>query len=261
MLAPVLFSFLGASAGQDRLLPTVPAYFWSGMPIFNGAVVTDYVPSSSVWETLETLTGLRRDGTNPLVTEVSEKPEVVLAFTYDKLDADLLTRDPELSRFKPSLDTATSSLAVPYVLSDGVRATALSHHACCCSEAENYLRSSGVLHDGVSDLVVVDVDGSEAHDELVNSIMAMVNEETEGRYVALLTANKTAPSDLVLEFAPKDGVSNRRRLSYADSQKRQIPLTPGILSGLLVGGLLLIIFLSGFCCLFNLQTPRKFEHE
>mmetsp|Transcript_18145 Transcript_18145/g.42147 ORF Transcript_18145/g.42147 Transcript_18145/m.42147 type:complete len:84 (+) Transcript_18145:83-334(+) len=47
------------------------------------------------------------------------------------------------------------------------------------------------------------------------------------------------------------------------SEKEETPLmiTPTILVGLLIGAVWLIIFLSGFCCLFSVQTPAGFVEK
>eukprot|EP00438_Fugacium_kawagutii_P011565 Skav235019 [mRNA] locus=scaffold276:341002:342003:+ [translate_table: standard] len=42
-------------------------------------------------------------------------------------------------------------------------------------------------------------------------------------------------------------------------QGQPLMLTPNIMTGILIGGLWTILFLVGFCCLFNVQTPAAFE--
>jgi len=240
------------------MLPTVPALFWSGMPIFERGVVTDYTPSSSVWDTVDHLAGLKTEG-SALAQATAEKPEVVLAFTYDKLRTDLVQRNPEFEGVMAAFEGAASQLSVPYVVRDTQRAAA--GHS--CHDAAAHLVDSGILSNGATELVSIDVGAATAeNDRKVSQIVEMVAKATSGRYVAMVTANNTVPSEMVLEFGAKAVERpQRRRLSYAQQQQRQIPLTPAILTGLLVGGLLLVIFLNGFCCLFALQTPKKFEHE
>jgi hypothetical protein len=230
------------------------------MPVFERSLVTDYTPASSIWEAIDQLAGTK-SAESPFVRQADAHPEVVLAFTYDKLRSDLMHQSSEFDVFKSLFARALSSLSVPYVVSDVPRAA--SGHSVCCANAASYLRESGVLENGLTELITVNVDADNAHDNrMVADIASMVDKATDGRYVAVLTANNTVPANMVLEFGEKEGAQNRRRLAYADTQLRQIPLTPGILTGLLVGGLLLLIFLNGFfCCLFNLQTPKKFEHE
>lgn len=38
-------------------------------------------------------------------------------------------------------------------------------------------------------------------------------------------------------------------------------ITPTILTGILIGSLWTLVFLVGFCCLFNVQTPAAFEEK
>mmetsp|Transcript_59592 Transcript_59592/g.133987 ORF Transcript_59592/g.133987 Transcript_59592/m.133987 type:complete len:85 (-) Transcript_59592:65-319(-) len=38
-------------------------------------------------------------------------------------------------------------------------------------------------------------------------------------------------------------------------------ITPNIMTGLLVGSLWLTLFMVGFCCLFQVQTPQSFEEK
>mmetsp|Transcript_122810 Transcript_122810/g.393407 ORF Transcript_122810/g.393407 Transcript_122810/m.393407 type:complete len:90 (+) Transcript_122810:107-376(+) len=38
-------------------------------------------------------------------------------------------------------------------------------------------------------------------------------------------------------------------------------VTPNIMTGLLVGVVWITLFLTGFCCLFQVQTPQTFEEK
>lgn len=244
-------------------MPTVPAYLWSGMPLFQRSQMIEYTPASTIWGAVNQLTGASTTA-SPLVAPTFEQPEVVLAFTYDKLRADVMQQSAAHDAFKAAFSKAASSLTVPYVVSDGHAMPA--GHAVCCNSAADYLRSSGALSNGRTELITVNVDGATVeNDRAIASLVEMVNEATHGNYVAVLTANNTVPTDNLqldyYEMPQAEPAATRRRLSYAETQVRQIPLTPGILTGLLVGGLLIVIFLNGFCCLFQLQTPKKFEHE
>jgi hypothetical protein len=249
---------------QMRVTPTVPAYLWSGMPLFQRSHMIEYTPASTIWDALHQLTGTA-GAASPLVASSFEQPEVVLAFTYDKLRADVMQQSAAHDAFKAAFSKAASSLTVPYVVSDGHAMPA--GHAVCCSSAAAYLHESGVLSNGRTELITVNVDGATVeNDRTIASLVEMVNEATHGKYVALLTANNTVPTDnLQLDYyampQQPEPAATRRRLTYAETQVQQIPLTPGILTGLLVGGLLIVIFINGFCCLFQLQTPKKFEHE
>ena len=52
-----------------------------------------------------------------------------------------------------------------------------------------------------------------------------------------------------------------RRLSASGAYKPYLHTGPTLLTAQLVSLILFIIFLSGFCCLFSLQTPKKFEEN
>eukprot|EP00437_Effrenium_voratum_P007409 CAMPEP_0181439500 /NCGR_PEP_ID=MMETSP1110-20121109/22461_1 /TAXON_ID=174948 /ORGANISM="Symbiodinium sp., Strain CCMP421" /LENGTH=79 /DNA_ID=CAMNT_0023563229 /DNA_START=52 /DNA_END=291 /DNA_ORIENTATION=- len=38
-------------------------------------------------------------------------------------------------------------------------------------------------------------------------------------------------------------------------------ITPNIMTGLLIGALWFVLFLTGICCLFQVQTPSAFEEK
>mmetsp|Transcript_33884 Transcript_33884/g.93701 ORF Transcript_33884/g.93701 Transcript_33884/m.93701 type:complete len:84 (+) Transcript_33884:96-347(+) len=46
-----------------------------------------------------------------------------------------------------------------------------------------------------------------------------------------------------------------------EAEKLDLLITPNIMTGLLVGSLWITLFLVGFCCLFQVQTPSSFEDK
>ena len=38
-------------------------------------------------------------------------------------------------------------------------------------------------------------------------------------------------------------------------------VTPNIMTGMLVGILWVVLFMTGFCCLFQVQTPTTYEEK
>ncbi|CAL1153294.1 unnamed protein product [Cladocopium goreaui] len=58
-------------------------------------------------------------------------------------------------------------------------------------------------------------------------------------------------------------------IAFATAQRSQaskyegqpLMLTPNIMTGILIGSLWTVLFLVGFCCLFNVQTPAAFEER
>jgi len=83
-----------------------------------------------------------------------------------------------------------------------------------------------------------------AIDALVGRLSRAVDAGTHGRYVALLTSAVAPPG--------------KRKLAVT-SPKSYLYIGPTLLTAYMVGLLLFVIFISGFCCLFSLQTPKKFE--
>merc|ERR1719313_1540166 len=88
------------------------------------------------------------------------------------------------------------------------------------------------------------------------------------------------PAVLVVRFAPEEALAKVEQhtndfiaLSHLNTPRRlaapeapaEIPVTinatPALLSGLMATFVWLIIFFSGTCCLFNLQTPDQFTEK
>mmetsp|Transcript_61728 Transcript_61728/g.193480 ORF Transcript_61728/g.193480 Transcript_61728/m.193480 type:complete len:84 (-) Transcript_61728:44-295(-) len=44
-----------------------------------------------------------------------------------------------------------------------------------------------------------------------------------------------------------------------EAENLDLLVTPNIMTGLLVGSLWVVLFLVGFCCLFQVQTPQSYE--
>eukprot|EP00420_Gonyaulax_spinifera_P036974 CAMPEP_0197886230 /NCGR_PEP_ID=MMETSP1439-20131203/15915_1 /TAXON_ID=66791 /ORGANISM="Gonyaulax spinifera, Strain CCMP409" /LENGTH=102 /DNA_ID=CAMNT_0043505997 /DNA_START=65 /DNA_END=370 /DNA_ORIENTATION=+ len=47
----------------------------------------------------------------------------------------------------------------------------------------------------------------------------------------------------------------------SEAKGTDLLITPNIMTGLLVGLLWVCLFLVGFCCLFQVQTPQSFEEK
>lgn len=244
---------------QDRLLATVPAFILSGSPLADTKAVTDYVPARSFWHAVSHLDdGAHR---SPSFLRAPEStPEVILAVTSTTLGATAgHTEAAKIEGFG-----ASSMCCVPYVVADGYDSPEGARRVALHS-VEELVEDAALATNGVSDFLVAEVSGREgASDERVKELVRFLNDKTNGKYVVVMTGNQSTAGTpgLVLEFAEKEQVGTRRQLQARDpSRPPQIPLTPGILTGLLVGGLLFVIFINGFCCLFSLQTPKKFETE
>jgi len=83
-----------------------------------------------------------------------------------------------------------------------------------------------------------------AVDELVHKLTSVISEGSHGNYAALLTG------------PPTSGAARRRLES---SEMAPLTIERDLLTALLIGAFLFVIFFSGFCCLFSLQTPKKFD--
>ena len=122
--------------------------------------------------------------------------------------------------------------------------------------AEEYLEARPeIFTNGATDLLVIDVASASgspaaslaAQDALVGRVSRAVSRATNGRYAALVTGGGL-----------KEPMGARRRLAAA-ATGAALRIDRDLLMALLVSLLLIVIFLSGFGCLFSLQTPRKFD--
>mmetsp|Transcript_77286 Transcript_77286/g.151625 ORF Transcript_77286/g.151625 Transcript_77286/m.151625 type:complete len:93 (+) Transcript_77286:67-345(+) len=52
-----------------------------------------------------------------------------------------------------------------------------------------------------------------------------------------------------------------KELAWAEGTGTPLMVTPNIMTGILVGIVWLMLFLTGFCCLFNVQTPQSYEEK
>ena len=77
-----------------------------------------------------------------------------------------------------------------------------------------------------------------------DEVALAVDAGTKGNYAAVLTAGTHG--------------AHRLLASVAESEPL-LHTTPTLLTAQLVMLILMIIFFSGFCCLFSLQTPKKFD--
>jgi len=187
---------------------------------------------------------------------------VQLVFLADELHTEAVREHGAgLKNLDNLLRTSASSLSVPFTtrtedvprIFDG--ATRVS-----AGEAEKYLTEHPTLyHNGVPDVVVVELKAGSKEaltmvDSLIGRLSHVVARGTSGNYAVMLTGlQRVAVGD---QLAPRG-----RKLAVA-KQVETMPylhMTPVLLTAYMVGLLLFTIFISGFCCLFGLQTPKKFE--
>merc|ERR1711972_802210 len=73
----------------------------------------------------------------------------------------------------------------------------------------------------------------------------------------------TKAACLLLGFAMLTSLaaSQRPTPSKAEAEQVHLTVTPTIMTAILVGFLWLSLFLTGFCCLFQVQTPQTYEEK
>ena len=187
-------------------------------------------------------------------------PEVTLVFLLDGLHTDAVREHgASLENVQHLVQHSASSATVPFTSRSDQHATVFEKAIRVPgATAEEYLAARPeIFTNGATDLLVIDVTqaaGSPAsslaaQDALVGRVSRAVSRATNGRYAALVTGGGL-----------KEPVGARRRLAAAASTKAAaLRIDRDLLMALLVSLLLIVIFLSGFSCLFSLQTPRKFD--
>jgi len=184
----------------------------------------------------------------------AKAPEVTLVFLASGLQTDAVRQHgARLPTLQALMDKSASALAVPFTLPVGKPLFERAHARVSGAEAEAYFRQHADLcSNGASEVIVVELDAAvagdeallSAHDTLIGKIALAVDAGTKGNYAAVLTAGTHG--------------AHRLLASIADSEPL-LHTTPTLLTAQLVMLILMIIFLSGFCCLFSLQTPKKFD--
>ena len=182
-------------------------------------------------------------------------PEVHLVFLAEYLGTEMVRRHsgrlPALDRL---LQNSARTLNMPFTTAHD---SELYEHAARVTgaEAEAYLEARASLFtNGASDIIVVllpAVGAVEAHlashNALIERVTRAVHASTDGNYAAMLCATHSP--------APAQGA--RRQLS-TPPPTAYLHTTPTLLVAQCIVLLLMTIFLGGFCCLFSLQTPKKF---
>ena len=183
-------------------------------------------------------------------------PEAHLIFLLDGLHTETVREHgAALSNMHGLLQTSVSSVSAPFT-TRSVQQPTLFEKAPRIpgAKAEAYIASHPELfNNGRADLLVIEVPSAaespaasfSAQDALVARVSRAVSDATAGRYAALVTGDRMQ--------AP----STRRRLSA--SGQTPLRIDRDLLTALLIAIVLFTVFISGFCCLFSLQTPRKFD--
>lgn len=239
-----------------------PAFFWSGRPS-TGPSGGNYLHEVSGAALQSAVAGLA-SGTaaQPFLPKPRKAPEVQVVFLFDELGTDDV-RSLGTSAFpvlQKLMADSPSSLAVPFTTRQG----ALRFQGATnvpLDSAEQFLTAFPELaENGKTDIMLIQLpssvqagkhDGLAEHDALVGRVTRAIAKATSGNYAALLTGLVGNKNDVEL-------VTMRRRLA-AMEEEVGLHIDPMLMAALLVSFMLIIIFINGFCCLFSLQTPKKFD--
>mmetsp|Transcript_68777 Transcript_68777/g.173286 ORF Transcript_68777/g.173286 Transcript_68777/m.173286 type:complete len:92 (-) Transcript_68777:139-414(-) len=77
---------------------------------------------------------------------------------------------------------------------------------------------------------------------------------------ALLASALVAALAVSLVAAQRPAMLEKER-AWEEGKGTPLMVTPNIMTGLLVGIVWLTLFMTGFCCLFQVQTPSAYEEK
>eukprot|EP00965_Chrysotila_dentata_P240957 6204012-Pleurochrysis_carterae.AAC.2 len=253
----VLAQLLAPAASQR--VAHVPAFFWSekaDIGIGKSAQHLGEVSAVDLEHTVQTILGRHHVIASPLITGVRKAPapEVQLIFHSNEITTEALREHgSSLSNVEKLLETSASSLTAPFTHGMYMDSDVLRHglHIPSSEFLAYTEHNPQVFTNGATDIIVVELPAGGAdlaeslkkQDEAIAIVSGLVSKLTHGNYASMLSATPV----------PAKG----RRLAETDLPKLHI--TKDLYVALAVSLFLIIIFFSGFCCLFGLQTQRKFE--
>lgn len=203
-------------------------------------------------------TDIERVSSLLLGKNAASAPEVQLVFLAEGLGTDAVrqhaARLPALDRL---LQKSSMSLTVPFTTAHDAQLFSRTARVAGSQAVAHLKAHTSIFGNGVVDTVVVELPATgataeeqlAAHDAVIESVTSAVDAGTRGNYAALLTAKRGAVSH-----------ATHRRLQATPSSP-YLHTTPTLLTAQLIMLILMTIFLSGFCCLFSLQTPKRFEES
>jgi len=261
VLVSVLFS--GALASSE----TSPAFFWS--PLSVDAISQQAHALDFQFNNLETML------TN-VCTKDATAPEAFVLFTFEHFTTSDFTAAASpfgaaahggiLSSLFDALSASKVKAAFPYASLGseplGQRVVEFAKSAgipVVVHGAFQKLSTGSVslraLNNGQCDVIVVLLNRNyfESDNAVLRSILAELDAYTNGKFVA----------GLVSQSVGGHSVSAQRLLQTTTTTTTAatfVYMTPGIISGLLVGLLFVVTALIGVCCLAQVQTPTQFCH-
>jgi len=242
-----------------------PAFFFSPLQLDEKPAASDFLreaTTSDLERTVSALAGTTSPpsakGSSILAGRPMHPPEVQLVFLAEGLTTEAVrAHGSRLSTLQSLMEKSATSLTVPFTVPvPETRAFADARVHVAGAEAEEYLVTHSSLYtNGAPDTVVVELaaaDGADpqavlaSFDATIGRVVKAVHTGTNGRYTALLTGAHGSRGA-------------HRKLAPLKAPPIYLHTTPTLLTAQVVMLMLFVIFLSGFCCLFQLQTPKKFE--
>jgi len=243
-----------------------PAFFWSPRDVGVGRNA-EHLHEASARDLEGAVAAISGRGEHALVQPGERaSPEMTLVFLADELTTEAVRLHADrLQNLDHIMKSSPSSLMVPFTtraaeeprLFDAAKRIA-------ASEGEAFFRQNAALfRNGEPDTVVVELpkaaegataaEALAAHDLLLGRLGDIVARGTRNNYAGLLTG---------MQAVAKGDLPPRMRRLDEQVQVEPVPylhMTPTLLTAYIICFLLVVVFLNGFCCLFSLQTPRKFE--
>ena len=263
-MLPLLPALAAAARGGHT-----PAFFWSSLSDTGLGRSAQHLHEASAADVERTFAALAGGSDKaPLLQSSSSArpaPELQLVFLFDKLPTDAVRpADAGFDAVARLMADSRSSLSAPFTTRTSSAGLFKRHTRVAADKCEEYLAAHPELAtNGKPDTLVVTLaapkDASAgnfgAADALVAKIHRAAEKATGGKVAALMTGEKPVPapagSSARATVTPGHPMASRKRALSEAGPGSGYQTTPGILIGLLVGLLLLLIFIPGFCCIFQ----------
>jgi len=313
--ACLLLGFSVICADETVTPSLVPMFLWSNNPYFTGShnTVSESLRGNDIHSLLSQLVTHKETKTkiNSFVNGALKSPEVLLSFVYPELSSGEASRivggySPSSKRpdsfLKTAVTSSSSSLSIPYVLTDGsiseelVNIVSLNPNSqLIASEIEsdksgltgcdallNHLSEErSVFSNGITDLILVHYDHTKDNVKCMERIINHVDRQTNGKYVSLLSADKSSAKPIQMVFA--DGSESahfeREPLSFTEFAIDSHPgkfqtlatgytpvvyvgvqyVTPNTMVALFLGFFMVFVIYTGAMCVMYIETPVRFS--
>ena len=250
----------------------VPAFFWTPTAFDLEMREHEFLREATSADLEQTVAAVVGESPAPSVKgsalfagRPAKAPEVQLVFLADGLTTEAVrAHGSKLQALQSLMKKSAASMTAPFTIpTPQKRAFDDAKARIAGADVEEYLRANAQMYsNGAAETVVVELvaaDGADAaetlaaHDETIGKVARAVHAGTNGNYAALLTG-------------AHGQIGARRLLVGEQLAPAQLLLsgsylytTPTLLTAYMISLMLFIIFISGFCCLFSLQTPKSFD--